>query len=166
MQYNCPADQYAVKGPYVAGGTQSTYWPISYAMPGSAGPNSTPDGSTTSGILGYTGGASYPLYQWSAKSTQVSHPVNMIMLAEMRMSTKALGRPGSSMDCPDQQAQSGGFGGAADIARYGSTNNPGPYHGSRWNYLSCDGHVQLMKGSDTVLNGDTSTNSFMWDRNN
>ena len=171
LQYTCPADEYASKGPSAGGVSSPNMWGMDYAMPFDCGAGN-PDSSTAATALTATfgNGTTYPAWQWSAKTTMVNHPVNMILLAEARWSTPILGynMVNARLTTPNSQiASSASWDPRYDISKYGSTNVPGPFHGSRWNYLCCDSHVQLMKGSDTVSNpNQTWSATFMWDRNN
>ena len=167
-QYTCPADDYAKNGPSIGGLADPNMWCQDYNPAGNTDwVGNTPSSSLTSGLYANSG-ALTGFSEWSAKTSMVNHPVNMILLSEFRLSSSALGRQGSYPNCPNAQIQNNlSWAPQYDIARYGSTNIPGPYHGSKWNYLSCDGHVQLMKGSDTVTDPTkTWQNTFMWDRNN
>ena len=88
LQYTCPADEYASKGPSVGGVSRPDMWAMDYIIPMDVAAGN-PDSSTTATALTATwsnAGTTYPASQWSAKTTMVNHPVNMILLAEMRKS--------------------------------------------------------------------------------
>ena len=171
LQYTCPADDYASKGPSAGGVSRPDMWGMDYVLPTEVGAGN-PDSSTavTAVTASWGGSATYPVYQWSAKTTMVNHPVNTILLTEARYSGLILGyttRQTRFSTPGDQIKSTASWAPQYDVSKFGTTNVPGPFHGSRWNYLFCDGHVQLMKGSDTVSNPNQTWNAtFMWDRNN
>ena len=165
LQYACPADQYLSTGPVIGnpGTPDPNMWCIEYAIPGNNAHAGAADSASTTSLLGWSSGVSNTVdYQWSAKTTMVNNHSTTIMLTEIRQSAFALGRFNFAVRWPVDQTRAH----SSDLAKWGSTNNPGPFHGSKWNYLFCDGHVQLLKPDDTVTGANVWGNhSFMWDRN-
>ena len=86
--------------------------------------------STTNGLMGFWNSPAFSSieWQWTAKTTMVNNHSSMIMLTENRCSASALGRVGNCIRFPWDQTVP--YIAAYDLAKYGTTNNPGPLHGS------------------------------------
>ena len=168
LQYSCPADQYASRGPVISGACDPQMWGMSYTYPGQSTVGN-PDGTTTTTICGYAATNIPPkTWQWTAKTTQVNHPSTTLLLVEARIATLALGRNnggGTAASNPYNQI----WRGYCDI-KYGTKNGstaPPPIHSNiRWDYLFCDSHVEILKPADTTYGGNLSASTYMWDRSN
>src|SRR5258708_5395071 len=164
----CPADRIEITITYAAFGQRRTY-AMNYAGISSA-PGSLPPATHGAGIY-------YNLYSYNGaqpdwdppayKNTQIPDASGTILLAEQPNGRNIAGNdwpsfcagpvnsssvfPGLTPDCFQVATTQYGYGAAS----YG-------LHGGRFNYLFHDGHVQILKTTDTVGSGTLDAPKGMW----
>lgn len=112
---------------------------------------------------------------WGSRFNAIRSPTSTILLAEVRSMYMRMGssQAGEAIDNPNsdptKDLPSNRVG---QVTSYNSSlatvaGATEPLHRKKWNYLFCDGRVQLMAPEATVspgvaLNGDTDANSMWW----
>lgn len=171
----CPADRIELSITYIRDFAQRRTYAMNWAGPGfmrdKFGANYAALPPATYGVGIYwnlrssSAGARPDWDPPGYKNSAISDPAGTILLAEEPNGRNAAGNdwpsfcagPGSSVpsglttDCVQVNASGQNYGAVA----YG-------LHGKRFNYLFHDGHVQILRTTDTVGTGTTNTPAGMW----
>ncbi len=150
--YSCPeqSDDVSPLGAAITWATMSYMMPRVGSMDGPG-----PGGKIATGMIWKE--ATSP-YAWSAKRTMVRQSAETILLAEVNAPGNPLGLPLGICDGP-------GPGSSGQIVNIAGRAYPREtLHQGRWNYLFCDGHVQLLHPLETVGKGTMTSAKGMWTR--
>lgn len=153
--YVCPAETARYPGdPNATPVGEKNRFLRTYAM------NRAWDGSTGAGdnsqIKGLYGlNATGTGADWSTSINAINNLGNVILLAEIRY---IWGRLGGSLGAVIDNANSTGTGNSpggmiSQVQLSAGIGNRTPLHGTKWNYLFCDGHVETLQPAQTVSTG-------------